>query len=507
MNTSVGVVSLYILVGCSVLAGTTAEIDSLQTAKRIKANEVVVIDCEEMLGRCLESVQWQYLPVSLPSLSARLLQPAGSFPVDFFGFDPAIRKLFQGRIDEYGIVRYTVGLYEDYWSGEIVVQNDLGREIFRIQREKSYDPYDYQRALFGLREGFVLEDDFSRRIFLPSKISTVVDLVPLVFWEALLEAEQKGLAARHAARFLVESKAARAPLPAVVARVETLDDGTVLVQLEDPDSDASEIKQTFAMTTMAGSSMLDQTPVDGLSDVWVREMAGGVIDPLDSDLDGDGMNFQAEHDLGLNPNVANPDFFKIMCSELFNPARLALELNDVQGVDYELDESYDLMGNWLYIPLALPGNTNRGPYIVLIPDSAPKTFWRIRPAGFQNSGDDLLNDFEEYLLGTSINHSDSDGDGLGDAWEFINHLDPASIAGANGALGDGDNDGFSNLEEQAKGTDPHTTNANPYVGTLTTIRYYYDDDNRLTDSFVGIEVAEKYSPSSTHNLSEVISVK
>ena len=262
-----------------------------------------------------------------------------------------------------------------------------------------------------------------------------------------------------------------------------------------------------ALDVKSASVMLDQNPRDGLSDVWVRKMAGGVIDPLDSDLDGDGLNFQLEHDLGLNPNVSNSGFFKITINHSFTPSRLVLVLNDVQGVNYELDESYDLMGDWLYIPLSLNGNTNPGPYLILVPDAAAQTFWRIRPGGFQDSADDLLNDFEEYLLGTSIYASESDGDGLSDVYEFVNHLDPASAAGINGALGDADNDGFGNLEEQLKGTNPRQANSTGDRGTVATIRYYYDKDDHLTDFYCGAEVAGKTSLTASHNISEEVSAK
>ena len=48
---------------------------------------------------------------------------------------------------------------------------------------------------------------------------------------------------------------------------------------------------------------------------------------------------------------------------------------------------------------------------------------------------------------------DTDGDGLSDAFEIANGLDPLDAAGVNGALGDADGDGFTNLEEQTFGSD------------------------------------------------------
>ncbi len=95
--------------------------------------ERIVVRNEKMLGECLTEIQRQYFPVCLPSLSERLLQPAGSLPVDFSGFSADTKKHFQGWIDQDFIVHYSIGLYEDFETGAVVVLDaNSGRELFRI---------------------------------------------------------------------------------------------------------------------------------------------------------------------------------------------------------------------------------------------------------------------------------------------------------------------------------------------------------------------------------------
>ena len=76
------------------------------------------------------------------------------------------------------------------------------------------------------------------------------------------------------------------------------------------------------------------------------------------------------------------------------------------------------------------------------------------PRAVDTDGDGIA-DGDEIEIGTSPINADSDGDGLHDGWERDNGLDPLSSAGDDGASGDPDNDGLTNIQEQAHDGDPN----------------------------------------------------
>ena len=62
-------------------------------------HEKILVDSEQVLAYRLEKIQRLYFPVCLPSLSERLIQPAGSFPLDFSRFSPKARKQFDKVVE------------------------------------------------------------------------------------------------------------------------------------------------------------------------------------------------------------------------------------------------------------------------------------------------------------------------------------------------------------------------------------------------------------------------
>jgi len=86
-------------------------------------------------------------------------------------------------------------------------------------------------------------------------------------------------------------------------------------------------------------------------------------------------------------------------------------------------------------------------------------FGDISDNGTQDSDGDGLTDSEEYAGKTEPGIWDTDGDNMPDGWEVRNGTNPA----ADDAGEDPDNDGYSNLREYEKDSDPHDANQYPFA--------------------------------------------
>ena len=88
--------------------------------------------------------------------------------------------------------------------------------------------------------------------------------------------------------------------------------------------------------------------------------------------------------------------------------------------------------------------------------------------GFDTDGDGLIDEGFPDTDGdgqADCVDPDDDNDGLPDSWEIQYGLDPLDDTGNDGASGDPDGDGFTNLQEYQGGTAPTNPNSKPWSGS------------------------------------------
>ncbi len=189
---------------------------------------------------------------------------------------------------------------------------------------------------------------------------------------------------------------------------------------------------------------------NGLSDVFEREH-GGALNPTD-DTDADGFSNFQEYLFGGNP-LLNGDLVEIFTS-VASQNDVTLSWLSETGLRYVVEVS-DGLDVWTEDSSIFIGDGNMLSHIIDFPvDPNAPLFWRIKALEPVDTDSDLLNDWEEAVLGSDALKTDSDGDELLDGQEFLLGLSPILL--------DSDGDFFSDDAEFLVGSDATDPHARPF---------------------------------------------
>jgi YD repeat-containing protein len=205
---------------------------------------------------------------------------------------------------------------------------------------------------------------------------------------------------------------------------------------------------------------LDSDAVDNLMEFRLETM------PTKSDTDGDGVNDGEELALyGTNPRLADTDGDGM-------PDKWEIEHGlDPRRKDAIEDRDFDFLTNLDEFQAGTKPNNwdsdSNG-----VPDflqTRGKIAWaadydrndRLISVRYEQQSFGFRYDGNGNLIGQSRLGRDGDGDGLPDSWEYAHGLNPFSAVGNDGAAGDPDGDGWTNLQEWTARTNPRDSNIRP----------------------------------------------
>ena len=181
MRLRLGSVALYLFVGST---GFATE-ESLIDAGEISAIEV--LDSEVALIEILESTQVFFQQICPPMPQMYVDRKSVPYPVDWLGFSKKTTKYLTAEMDQYGLPRYRLLIYEDVVTRDrVITLASTGFEVARIAAPKEYQPELYYQSL--LSKGAVYSEAM-RWIFDPAHTATEVVLYPETLYPSYVEYE------------------------------------------------------------------------------------------------------------------------------------------------------------------------------------------------------------------------------------------------------------------------------------------------------------------------------
>jgi len=434
-----------------------------------------LVASEADLISILEDAQDSFQGISPPSQEVFVAKPTVAIPVDWSGFDKKTLKYMTAYMDEYGLPRYSLLIYEDSATRDRVIRSaSTGYELARIPAPIGYNPESYYSGLIS--RGAVYSE-FTRWVFDPAHTAVQVELVPTSLY-ASYEMNEAQSAETTLSMTLSVPPAPDGGATNVSASATSTNNGDVVFTFNLPAGFGShaEIFKTTNLKYIPWSVAENRLEIeDGAQQlVWTdigssNQSAGFFIlsdASLSSETDSDGDGFSDLRELyisGTDPSEFNlvdgdsdgmADFFEVM---LFG--------GDIANQSASDDYDSDGLANGIEMMLHPAVGTN-APYVTFstrpekydtdgdgMHDGLEVTYPFLDPndptdKDFDNDG---LDNLAEYNLGTELDNWDTDGDTLSDFAEYQWGTNPLQ---ADDLESDADEDGLTLGEEYANNTNP-----------------------------------------------------
>lgn len=148
--------------------GFAADFQSLEAG-------IGTIRSEKDLVSVLTQIQKDFQGISPPSTDVFITKTDVPYKVDWSGFSKKTTKYMTAYMDEYGLLRYPLLLWEDASTRDKVISlASPGYELARIAPAKDYVPEAYYTSL--LSKG-VAYSEFTRWIFDPAHTAIEIELI------------------------------------------------------------------------------------------------------------------------------------------------------------------------------------------------------------------------------------------------------------------------------------------------------------------------------------------
>ncbi len=459
-------------------------------------NASTLVSSEADLISILEDTQVTFQGISPPSQAVFVTQSSIAYPVDWSGFDKKTTKYMTAYMDEYGLPRYALLVYEDSVTRDrVITLASTGFELARISAPKNYVPESYYTGLLSRGATY---SEFTRWVFDPAHTAVQIELVPYSL---------------YASYEMYEAQSTMTAEPMMMTTgipdLPTGSTGVPPVTVTTTNAN-KDVEFTFPLPAdFGGHAEIFKTTNLKYVDWWVAETRVTVTAGTDFVWTDVGSSNQPVGYFILSS--ADADFDGDGFSDLRE--KYMTETNDPTVFDM-VDDDGDGMHDWYEITLF--GGTNAIPSgdadndtlknseeMILHPavgtNSAYVTF-NSQPDKWDTDGDEMhdgletvtytfldpndpsdkdydndgLDNLVEHNVGTELDNWDTDNDTLSDYYE--NEWDATDPNIWNDPNYDGDGDGLSLYEEYQYGTDPSKPNT----------------DNDGTDD--GDEVAQGSSP-------------